>query len=67
MENWDEAKLRDVVTQQGRKQTNATDVSVLLLVSPVEEGLPGVGGESWMEGEGRVTERGRAGQDSCVG
>ena len=40
MENWDEAKLRDVVTQQGRKQTNATDVSVLLLVSPVDEGPP---------------------------
>jgi hypothetical protein len=26
MENWDEAKLRDVVNQNGRKQTNATDV-----------------------------------------
>lgn len=27
METWDEAKLRDVVNQQGSKQKNATDVS----------------------------------------
>lgn len=27
METWDEAKLREVVNQQGSKQKNATDVS----------------------------------------
>jgi hypothetical protein len=28
MDNWDDAKLNEVVTQNGRKQKNTTDVGV---------------------------------------
>lgn len=29
MDTWDEEKLRNVVTENGRKQNNATDVSIM--------------------------------------
>lgn len=31
MDTWDEEKLRNVVTENGRKQKNATDVSIVKL------------------------------------
>lgn len=31
MDTWDEEKLRNVVTENGRKQKNATDVSTVKL------------------------------------
>jgi hypothetical protein len=36
MAGWDEEKLRDVVDQQAKRQTNATDVSVTPFVIAVQ-------------------------------